>query len=134
MDVQRRLEQLALSSLTETECPDADRLAAYILGTLTETDQLIVAAHARTCPLCQHDIAAGRPLHPFGGRRAGAGPDPCAGPEPGRELSTCLNSQCPNASWPRRSTRNCSTRASRRSSAPRRCCPTRRCILPFIRR
>jgi hypothetical protein len=61
---QRRLEQLALSSLTEADCPDADQLAAYILGTLTGTAQLRVAAHVRSCPLCQDDIAACRPPAP----------------------------------------------------------------------
>jgi hypothetical protein len=61
MDEQRRLEQLAFASLTEAECPDADQLAAYIVGSLSGTEQLIVAAHVRNCPLCQHDIAICRP-------------------------------------------------------------------------
>jgi hypothetical protein len=64
MNDQRRLEQLALASLTEEECPDADQLAAYILGDLAGTEQLIVAAHVRECPLCQHDIVVCRPPEP----------------------------------------------------------------------
>jgi hypothetical protein len=64
MDEQRRLEQLAFASLTEAECPDADQLAAYIVGSLSGTEQLIVAAHVRDCPLCQHDIALCRPPEP----------------------------------------------------------------------
>ena len=60
----RRLEQLAFASLTEADCPDADRLAAYILGALTGNDQLVVAAHVRDCPLCRHDIAICRPPDP----------------------------------------------------------------------
>jgi hypothetical protein len=61
MNEQHRLEQAALASLTEDDCPDADHLAAYILGTSVETEQLIVAAHVRECPLCQHDISICRP-------------------------------------------------------------------------
>jgi len=61
MDEQRRLEQLALASLNEAECPDADQLAAYIVGSLSGTEQLVVAAHVRDCPLCRHDIALCRP-------------------------------------------------------------------------
>jgi hypothetical protein len=64
MDKQRRLEQLALASLTEEDCPDSDRLAAYILGALVGTEQLVVAAHVRDCPLCQYDIALCRPPEP----------------------------------------------------------------------
>jgi hypothetical protein len=64
MDEQRRLEQLAFASLTEAECPDTDQLAAYMLGNLTGTEQLIIAAHIRECPLCQHDVAICRPPEP----------------------------------------------------------------------
>lgn len=61
IDKQRQLERIAFASLTEADCPEADQLAAYILGTLTGTEQLIVAAHVRECPLCRHDIATCRP-------------------------------------------------------------------------
>jgi hypothetical protein len=64
MDLQSRLEQLALSSLTDDGCPAPDQLAAYILGTLTGNEQLVVAAHVRDCPLCQQDVADCRPPQP----------------------------------------------------------------------
>lgn len=64
MNDRRRLEQLAIASLTEEECPDVERLAAYALGVLTGSEQLIVAAHVRGCPICTHDVAVCRPPEP----------------------------------------------------------------------
>jgi hypothetical protein len=61
MDLQHHLEQLAYTSLTDEACPDPDRLAAYILGTLTGNEQLTVAAHVRGCPWCQQHVADCRP-------------------------------------------------------------------------
>jgi anti-sigma factor RsiW len=60
----RQLERLALASLNEDECPEPERIAAYILGELSGNEQLTVAAHVRRCPLCQHDIAQCRPPEP----------------------------------------------------------------------
>jgi hypothetical protein len=59
----RKYEQLIVASLPETdpECPSADQLAAYILGTLAGTEQLVVAAHVRQCPMCQYTVATVRP-------------------------------------------------------------------------
>lgn len=59
-----KLEQLATASLTEAFCPPSEKVAAYALGLLTGNDQLVVAAHLRTCPLCAADIAAARPPEP----------------------------------------------------------------------
>ena len=64
MNERRRVEQLAILSLTEDDCPDAELLAAHALGLLEGNQQLRVAAHVRQCPLCQADIAACRPPPP----------------------------------------------------------------------
>ena len=64
MDEQHRQAHLANRSLSEAECPDPDLLAAYILGGLSGTAQLSVAAHVRRCPLCQHDAAVCAPPAP----------------------------------------------------------------------
>lgn len=56
-----RLEQLAIASLNEEDCPSSDDLAAYGLGLLSGNDQLRVAAHVRICPLCQHDLSVAIP-------------------------------------------------------------------------
>lgn len=64
MTQQNRLEHLAIASLNEDDCPDAERLAAYLLHTLTGNEQLRVAAHVRQCPLCQDDIATCYPPPP----------------------------------------------------------------------
>lgn len=61
MAIQQRLERLALSSWSDDACPDPDLLAAYILGTLAGTDQLVVSAHVRGCPVCQQDVIDCRP-------------------------------------------------------------------------
>lgn len=61
IDEQRRLEQRAYTSLNEADCPQPDLLAAYALGLLNGNDQLIVAAHVRSCPLCSHDVEICRP-------------------------------------------------------------------------
>lgn len=61
---QWQLERLALTSLTEVDCPAPDQLAAFILGTLVGTEQLAVAAHVRGCPLCLRDSAICRPAEP----------------------------------------------------------------------
>jgi hypothetical protein len=88
MEKRLRLELLATASLTEEECPDVDLLAAYTLGLLTGTEQLRVAAHVRSCPLCARDVEVCRPpaprqrtflarLLPFApaeGRRGSVGP------------------------------------------------------------
>lgn len=63
-DEQRQLERLAIASLTAEECPAAEQLAAYILGQLTENEALMVAAHVRECPLCQHLATLCRPAEP----------------------------------------------------------------------
>lgn len=52
-----RLLQLAIASLTDVDCPSAEQLAEYTLGTLSGIEQLQVAAHVRDCPICQHIIA-----------------------------------------------------------------------------
>jgi hypothetical protein len=86
MNKRRRLEQLAIASLTEEAHPDVELLAAYALGMLTGTEQLGVAAHVRTCPICTYDLELCRPpearprpliarltpLVPADGRRSGA--------------------------------------------------------------
>ena len=64
MNERRRLETLAISSLNAADCPDAELLAASMLGILTGNEQLRVAAHVRQCPLCQADMAACRPPPP----------------------------------------------------------------------
>jgi hypothetical protein len=64
METQRRLEQLAIASLTDEDCPDADLLASYILDTLVGTEQLTVAAHVRNCPMCSRDVALCRTPEP----------------------------------------------------------------------
>jgi hypothetical protein len=56
MNFQERLEHYAIASLREEICPDATQLAAYASGTLSGTQQLIVAAHVRLCPICTHDL------------------------------------------------------------------------------
>ncbi|HEU4325158.1 MAG TPA: zf-HC2 domain-containing protein [Roseiflexaceae bacterium] len=63
-ELDRRLERLAYQSLSEDECPEADLLAAYMLGDLSGNSQLSVAAHVRGCPLCQRDLAVCQPLAP----------------------------------------------------------------------
>jgi hypothetical protein len=64
MNQRRQLEKLAIISLNEAECPDAELLAASILGILEGNEQLRVAAHVRQCPLCQADSVACRPPPP----------------------------------------------------------------------
>lgn len=66
MDTRRRLEALAIASLTERACPSPELLAAYALGMLSGTEQLQVAAHARSCPICTADVAACRPPERWG--------------------------------------------------------------------
>jgi len=55
----RAYELLMSASLPETDpdCPFADQLAAYILGSMTGTEQLVVATHVRQCPMCQYAVA-----------------------------------------------------------------------------
>ncbi len=64
MTTRRHLEQLAIASLTEEACPPAEQLAAYTLGMLSGTEQLQVAAHVRSCPICTQDVAISRPPIP----------------------------------------------------------------------
>lgn len=61
MDEQHRLEQLAAASLTPDDCPPREQLALYMLRLLTGNDELRLAAHVRSCPICQHDIALAQP-------------------------------------------------------------------------
>ena len=88
MNQRRGLEHLAMSSLTEEKCPEAEQLAAYALGLLEGIEQLQVAAHVRDCPICLHDLALCRPPVsrrrpvlailmplPFAEGRRGAGPE-----------------------------------------------------------
>lgn len=56
MDISHRLEQLAPASFSRDSCPSADQLAAYSLHTLTGNEQLRVAAHIRTCPVCEYEL------------------------------------------------------------------------------
>ena len=62
----RKYEQLMFGSLPEVDpdCPSADQLAAYILGTLTGTEQLMLSAHVRQCPMCQYTVATIRRPEP----------------------------------------------------------------------
>lgn len=63
MSMRRRLEQLAMASMTE-ECPPAEQLTSYILGELEGNLQLRVAAHVRKCPICSfEDLATRLPMH-----------------------------------------------------------------------
>ncbi len=64
MDTRSLLERLSLMSLTDEACPSPDQLAAYLLGTLDGAEQLSVAAHVRTCPMCQEDVSRARPPEP----------------------------------------------------------------------
>lgn len=64
MSTQRRLKMLAIASVNTTECPDSERLADYILGNLSDEDQLAIAAHVRSCRLCQHLAVICRPPEP----------------------------------------------------------------------
>ncbi len=59
-----RFEHLAISSLTDEDCPAADQLAEYLLGTLESQAELRVAAHLRICPLCQQLLDDCRPPEP----------------------------------------------------------------------
>lgn len=61
MTERRRLEQAVRRSLTAEACPPSEQLADYILGSLERNDQLRVAAHVRTCPLCAELIAIATP-------------------------------------------------------------------------
>lgn len=64
MDGRSLLERFILTSLTDEACPAPDQLAAYILGMLDSNVQLQVAAHTRTCPMCQEELALARPPIP----------------------------------------------------------------------
>jgi hypothetical protein len=59
-------EQLMVGSLPETDrdCPSADQLAAHILGTVIGTEQLMLSAHVRQCPMCQYTVATIRRPEP----------------------------------------------------------------------
>jgi hypothetical protein len=59
-----RLTALSIASSEEENCPAAEQLAAYILGELSGNEQLRIAAHVRSCPFCQHDMAVSRPPAP----------------------------------------------------------------------
>ncbi len=63
----------------EISCPDADRLAAYSRGELSEADAIEIRAHLEQCPSC------GSKRNALGGQHEEAAPDPAAG-EPPREL------------------------------------------------
>lgn len=63
MDFRRRLEQLTLASLP-AECPPVEQLADYLLGLLSDTEQLRVAAHVRACPICTHELEVCQPPPP----------------------------------------------------------------------
>src|SRR4051812_33213283 len=69
MENQHHFDRLATASLMDVDCPDSEHLAAYILGMLTGNDQLMVAAHVRTCPLCQQLTATCSPPEPRASRR-----------------------------------------------------------------
>lgn len=58
-----RIEHLLAASL-DVECPPAEDLADVILGFADSALQLRVAAHLRTCPLCQELARACRPPEP----------------------------------------------------------------------
>lgn len=57
MNERSRIQQLARASLTDEDCPSPHDLALYVMGDLTGTHQLRVAAHVRLCPLCMELIA-----------------------------------------------------------------------------
>lgn len=61
MQARPYLERLAIASLDEAGCPSSEQLAAYSLGMLVGNEELSVAAHVRTCPLCTADVAALQP-------------------------------------------------------------------------
>lgn len=60
----QQLERLALGSFGPIDCPEPQLLADYALGMLDGNEQLRVAAHVRSCPLCSDDIAATQPPAP----------------------------------------------------------------------
>lgn len=64
MDTRSMLERLSLASLTDEACPTPEQLAAFILKSLDSAAFLTVAAHVRTCPLCQEDVQLVRPPEP----------------------------------------------------------------------
>jgi hypothetical protein len=64
MDRERRLQQLSIANLTEEKCPSIEHLAAYTLGMLTGNEQLLIAAHVRSCPICTHEVEICRPPQP----------------------------------------------------------------------
>jgi hypothetical protein len=61
-----RYEKLMVGSQPETDpdCPSADQLAAYILSTLAGTEQLMLSAHVRQCPMCQYTVGTIRRPEP----------------------------------------------------------------------
>jgi hypothetical protein len=61
MKPRQHLELLARASLAEHICPEPDVLAAYMLRVLSGNDELRVAAHVRSCPLCSDELEAARP-------------------------------------------------------------------------
>lgn len=64
MNSRKQLERLILEGMTEADCPEPDQLSAYISGTLSSQEQLLVAAHVRSCPLCEADLLLARPPVP----------------------------------------------------------------------
>jgi Carboxypeptidase regulatory-like domain len=56
-DRREQLAALARGSLSDEDCPNTMDLAAYALGDRSGTEQLKLAAHIRSCPLCQQLIA-----------------------------------------------------------------------------
>jgi hypothetical protein len=64
MNTNESFERLVIAGLAGDGCPTSDQLAGYTLGLLTGNEQLAVAAHVRSCPLCQTLVEISRPPEP----------------------------------------------------------------------
>lgn len=64
MNTNESFERSVIASLAGDGCPTSDQLADYTLGILTGNEQLAVAAHVRSCPVCQTLVEVCRPPEP----------------------------------------------------------------------
>lgn len=62
MNRSQRLQDFLRGPLIDpASCPDAERLAEYVLNELVGNEQLLVAAHLRICPGCQLAVQLATP-------------------------------------------------------------------------
>ncbi|HVU12113.1 MAG TPA: hypothetical protein VHD90_12590 [Phototrophicaceae bacterium] len=62
LESMRMDEQALLNGLYRVDCPPADRLADYVMGSLMTSERMELEAHLQRCALCQSEVASLRAM------------------------------------------------------------------------